>query len=76
MAEYQESSGDKKRPTCRADNLAAIYESNIWKNMGASTSPNPKGLHGLYRDNFTFTLDSTSKFGTRGSYEIGNSTGG
>jgi hypothetical protein len=23
------------------------------ENMGASTSCNPKGLHGLYRDNFT-----------------------
>jgi hypothetical protein len=25
------------------------------ENVGASTSRNPKGLHGLYRDNFTFT---------------------
>jgi hypothetical protein len=25
------------------------------ENVGASTSHNPKGLHGLYRDNFTFT---------------------
>jgi hypothetical protein len=24
------------------------------ENVGASTSHNPKGLHGLYRDNFTF----------------------
>jgi hypothetical protein len=24
------------------------------ENVGASTSDNPKGLHGLYRDNFTF----------------------
>jgi hypothetical protein len=24
--------------------------------VGASTSRNPKGLHGLYRDNFTFFL--------------------
>jgi hypothetical protein len=24
--------------------------------MGASTSHKPKGLHGLYRDNFTFTI--------------------
>jgi hypothetical protein len=24
------------------------------ENVGASTSRNPKGLHGLYRDNFTF----------------------
>jgi hypothetical protein len=26
------------------------------ENVGASTSRNPKGLHGLYGDNFTFTL--------------------
>jgi hypothetical protein len=25
------------------------------ENVGASTSRNPKGLHGLYGDNFTFT---------------------
>jgi hypothetical protein len=24
--------------------------------VGASTSCNPKSLHGLYRENFTFTL--------------------
>jgi hypothetical protein len=24
------------------------------ENVGVSTSPNPKGLHGLYRKNFTF----------------------
>jgi hypothetical protein len=26
------------------------------ENVGASTSRNPKGLHGLYRENFTFTF--------------------
>jgi hypothetical protein len=26
------------------------------ENVGASTSRNPKGLHGLYGDNFTFTV--------------------
>jgi hypothetical protein len=26
------------------------------KNVGASNSRNPKGLHGLYRDKFTFTF--------------------
>jgi hypothetical protein len=39
--------GSKKRPARRAENLAAIYEPNVW-NVGASTSRNPKGLHGLY----------------------------
>jgi hypothetical protein len=28
------------------------------ENVGASTSRNPKGLHGLYGDNFTFTAMS------------------
>jgi hypothetical protein len=46
--------GGKKWPVHRTDNLAAICEPNVWKNVGASTSRNPKGLHGLYRDNFTF----------------------
>jgi hypothetical protein len=26
------------------------------ENVGASTSRNPKGLHGLYRDNFTYVM--------------------
>jgi hypothetical protein len=30
--------------------------SRMFENAGASTSRNPVGLHGLYRDNFTFTL--------------------
>jgi hypothetical protein len=47
--------GSNKRPARRADNLATIYE-RMSKNVGASTSRNPKGLHGLYRDNFTFTV--------------------
>jgi hypothetical protein len=47
-------SGCKKRPVRRDDNLAAICEPKS-ENVGASTSRNPKGLHGLYRDNFTFT---------------------
>jgi hypothetical protein len=28
--------------------------SRMSENVGASTSRNPKGLHGLYGDNFTF----------------------
>jgi hypothetical protein len=31
--------------------------SRMSQNVGASTSRNPKGLHGLYRDNFTFTFN-------------------
>jgi hypothetical protein len=38
--------GGKERPARRADNLAAICEPNV-RNVGASTSHNPKGLHGL-----------------------------
>jgi hypothetical protein len=44
--------GVKKWPAYRADSLAAICEL-MSENVGASTSRNPKGLHGLYRDNFT-----------------------
>jgi hypothetical protein len=28
------------------------------ENVGASTSRNPKGLHGLYGDNFTFIIQT------------------
>jgi hypothetical protein len=41
--------GDKKRPARRSDSLDAIYVPS-----GASISRNPKGVHVLYRDNFTF----------------------
>jgi hypothetical protein len=30
--------------------------SRMSENVGASTSRNPKGLHGLYAENFTFTF--------------------
>jgi hypothetical protein len=30
--------------------------SRLSENVGASTSRNPKGLHGLYKENFTFFL--------------------
>jgi hypothetical protein len=46
-------SGGKKRPAHGADNLTAMYEP-MSENVGASTSRNPKALHGLYRDNFTY----------------------
>jgi hypothetical protein len=47
--------GGKKLPGRRADNLAPTM-SRMSENVGASTSRNPKGLQGLYRDNFTFTF--------------------
>jgi hypothetical protein len=31
------------------------------ENVGASISRNPEGIHGLYGDNFTFTLPSMLK---------------
>jgi hypothetical protein len=40
------------RPARRAVSLAAICVPNA-ENVGASTSRNPKGLHGLYRENFS-----------------------
>jgi hypothetical protein len=54
--------GGKKRQARRADNLAAICEQIVCK-WGVSTSRNPKGLHGLYRDNFTFYSLTCSRFG-------------
>jgi hypothetical protein len=33
--------------------------SRMSENVGTSTSRKPKGLHGLYRDNFTFTFYCT-----------------
>jgi hypothetical protein len=41
----------ENRPARRADNFAAM--SRMSEDVGASTSRNPKGLHGLYRDTFT-----------------------
>jgi hypothetical protein len=32
--------------------------SRMSENVGASTSHSPKGLHGMYRDSFTFTFIS------------------
>jgi hypothetical protein len=39
------------------------------ENVGASTSRNLKGLHGLYRDNFTFTLPWDLHQGTEETYK-------
>jgi hypothetical protein len=43
----------KKRTERRANNLAAICE-QMSENVEASTSRDPKGLHGLYKENFTY----------------------
>jgi hypothetical protein len=44
--------GGKKQPARRADLPPPVSRMTV--NVGASTSRNPKGLHCLYRDNFTF----------------------
>jgi hypothetical protein len=44
--------GGKGRPARTADNLTAICEPIAYKNVGASTSHNPMGLHGLLHDSF------------------------
>jgi hypothetical protein len=50
----------EERPALRADNLAVVvYMSRMSDNVGASASRNPKGLHGLYRDNLTSPLPLT-----------------
>jgi hypothetical protein len=38
--------GGEGRPARKADNLTAICEPIVYKNMGASTSHSPMGLHG------------------------------
>jgi hypothetical protein len=43
------------RSARKTDNLATIYEPNVWKG-GNLTPHKPKGLHGLYRENFTLPL--------------------
>jgi hypothetical protein len=45
--EYQESSWGKGRLVRKDDNLTAIFVPDCLQNMGASTSHNPMGLHGL-----------------------------
>jgi hypothetical protein len=39
--------GGKLRPKRKADNLAAIFRADCLENVGASTSHNPMGLHGM-----------------------------
>jgi hypothetical protein len=39
------------------------------ENVGASTSRNPKGLHGLYRENFTFIFTARRTGGVQRSTE-------
>jgi hypothetical protein len=39
--------GGKGRPAPKADNLTAICEPTVYKNVGVSTSHNPTGLQGL-----------------------------
>jgi hypothetical protein len=46
--------GGKGRPGCEADNLTAICERICLENMGAPTSHNPMGLHGLLHRKFDF----------------------
>jgi hypothetical protein len=42
------------------------------KNVGASTYRNPKGLHGLYRDNFNFFLPFTFRAHKSNEHTIRN----
>jgi hypothetical protein len=38
--------GGEERPARKADNLTAICEPIVYKNVGTSTSHSPMGLHG------------------------------
>jgi hypothetical protein len=48
--------GGKGRPARKADKFTALCELTL-ENVGASTSHNPMGLHGLLQDGFTFSLN-------------------
>jgi hypothetical protein len=54
--EYQESSWGLKSGRRVGLTTLPPSVSQMSENVEASTSRNPKGLHALYRDNFTFTL--------------------
>jgi hypothetical protein len=47
---------ERKSNSTTPYNLYLSLYTDLVAYLGASTSPNPKGLHGLYRDNFTFTF--------------------
>jgi hypothetical protein len=51
--EYQESSLGVKDGWCVGLTILPLSISRISESVGASTSRNPKGLHGLHRENFT-----------------------
>jgi hypothetical protein len=44
--------GGKGRTVRRGDTFTAICEPNVYKNMGASTSRNPRGSMACYRNSF------------------------
>jgi hypothetical protein len=46
----------KVRPARKADNVTAICEPTVYKNVGASMSYNPMGLHGLIQGYFYLTF--------------------
>jgi hypothetical protein len=46
----------KKRPARRADNLAAIYEPNVWKLWELQPLATLRVTTACYRDSFTFTF--------------------
>jgi hypothetical protein len=59
--------GGKKWPALKADNLPPSV-SRMSENVGASTSRNLKGLHGLYKDNFTLPFTSEKYLFSRERY--------
>jgi hypothetical protein len=70
--EYQESSWGVKSSWHVGLTTLPPSVSRMSDSFGASTSRNPKGLHGLYRDNFTFTISQKMEVlittGVRTSY--------
>jgi hypothetical protein len=52
---------NKGRPARKADNLTAICEPTVWKNVGASTSHKLMGLHDLLQG-YLYRLPYHRKF--------------
>jgi hypothetical protein len=70
--EYQESSWGVKSGRRLVLITLPPSMSRMSENVGASTSRNPKGLHGLYRDNFTLPLWLYSPLLDLGRFQLHN----
>jgi hypothetical protein len=59
----------KERPAFKVDNVTAICEPIVWKNIGASTSHNAMGLHGLLQGYLYLYLRCTLSLGANSMHK-------